>query len=61
MGFIRTTALMIVGYFAMKAIKRVAKNMEDQLAKAQTPEPKQQGEMKTLRLDPVTGVYVPEA
>ncbi len=61
MGFIRTTALMVMGYFAMKAIKRVASNMEAQLQKAQANEPQQNAQMKRLRLDPVTGVYVPEA
>jgi hypothetical protein len=61
MGFIRTTALMVMGYFAMKALKRVMKNIEDQQVKAKVAEPKQQAGMKTLRLDPVTGVYVPEA
>jgi hypothetical protein len=61
MGFIRTTALMIMGYIAMKALKRAVKNMEDASVKAKVAEPKQQAGMKTLRLDPVTGVYVPEA
>jgi hypothetical protein len=61
MGFIRTTALMVMGYFAMKAIKRVASNMEAQLQKAKAAEPEPNGQMKRLRLDPVTGVYVPEA
>ncbi len=62
MGFFRTAALMIVGYIAMKTIKRAMQNMEAQLVKAKVNEQKAApGEIKSLKLDPITGAYVPEA
>ncbi len=62
MAFFRNVALMIVGVIAMKAMKRAMKNIEAQQVKAKVNEQKQaQGEMKRLRLDPITGAYVPEA
>jgi hypothetical protein len=62
MGFFKTAALMIVGYIAMKTIKRAMKNIEDQQVKARVNEQKSaQGEIKRLKLDPITGAYVPEA
>jgi hypothetical protein len=62
MGFFRTVAMMIVGVIAIKTLKRAMKNMEAQQVKAKVNEQqKPQGEMKRLRLDPITGVYVPDA
>jgi hypothetical protein len=61
MGFIRTTALMVMGYIAMKALQRAMKNIEAAQVKAKVNEPRPQDKMQRLRLDPVTGAYVPEA
>jgi hypothetical protein len=62
MGFFRTIALMVVGLIAVKTLKRAMQNVEAQQAKAKMREPQQpQAEMKRLRLDPITGVYVPDA
>ncbi len=61
MGFFRTAALMIVGYIAMKTIKRAMKNIEYQQTKARVNEQKPQEKMQRLKLDPITGAYVPEA
>ena len=61
MGFIRTTALMIIGYIAMKALQRAMKNIEASRVKVKVNDPNTQQKMKRLRLDPVTGAYVPEA
>jgi hypothetical protein len=62
MGFFRTVAMMIVGVIAIKTLKRAMKNIEAQQVKAKVNEQqKPQGEMKRLRLDPITGVYVPDA
>jgi hypothetical protein len=61
MGFFRTAAIMIVGMIAMKMLKRAFKNIEAAQVKATVDEKKPQGEMKSLRLDPITGVYVPDA
>ena len=61
MGFFRTAALMIVGYIAMKTIKRAMKSIEAQHLKAKVNEQKPQEKMQRLKLDPITGAYVPEA
>jgi hypothetical protein len=62
MSFFRNIALMIVGVIAVKTLKRAMKNIEAQQVKAKVSEQKQaQGQMKRLRLDPITGAYVPEA
>ena len=61
MGFFRTMALMVVGYIALKTLKRAVKNVEEQQAKAKVREPQGAPPMKRLKLDPVTGAYVPEA
>ena len=62
MGFFKTAALMIVGYIAMKTIKRAMRNIEAQLVKAKVNEQKPtEAEIKSLKLDPVTGTYRPEA
>ena len=61
MGFFKTVAMVVVGYIALKTLKRAMKNVEAQQAKAKVQEPKDMGPMKRLKLDPVTGAYVPEA
>jgi hypothetical protein len=61
MGFIRTAALMLMGYIAMKTLKRAMQNIEAQQVKAKVNEQKPQEKMQRLKLDPVTGAYVPEA
>jgi hypothetical protein len=58
MGFFRTAVLMVVGYIAMKTLKRAMQNIEAQQVKAKV---KPEEKMQRLRLDPVTGAYVPEA
>ena len=61
MGFFKTVAMMVVGYIALKTLKRAMKNVEAQQANAKVQDPKDMGPMKRLKLDPVTGAYVPEA
>ena len=61
MGFFRTAALMIVGWIAIKTMKRAIENLEAQQVKAKVKPEKQVKDMPRLRLDPITGVYVPEA
>ena len=60
MGFFRTAALMIVGWIAIKTMKRALENIEAQQVKAKVKQPEAK-DMPRLRLDPITGVYVPEA
>lgn len=62
MGFLRTVALMILGWIALRTMKRALENLEAQKVKAKVRQPQPQSkDMPRLRLDPVTGVYVPEA
>ena len=61
MGFFRTAALMVVGWIAIKTMKRAIENLEAQQVKAKVKPEKQVKDMPRLRLDPITGVYVPEA
>ena len=60
MGFFRTAALMIVGWIAIKTMKRALENLEAQQVKVKVKEPSIK-DMPSLKLDPITGVYVPEA
>jgi hypothetical protein len=61
MGFFRTAALMIVGWVAIKMMKRAIENLEAQQVKAKAKPEKHVKDMPRLKLDPITGVYVPEA
>ncbi len=61
MGFFRNAALMIVGFIAIKTFQRALKNIEAQQVKAKVDDKKSDPQMKRLKLDPVTGAYVPEA
>ena len=61
MGFIRTFILMGLGYLAMKTMKRAIENLEAQKAKVKAKSDQAQVQMPKLKLDPVTGVYRPEA
>jgi hypothetical protein len=61
MAFFRNVALMVVGFIAVKAMKRAMKNIEAQQVKAKVQEPQSSGDVKRLKLDPITGHYVPEA
>jgi hypothetical protein len=60
MGFVRTAALMLIGWIVLKTMKRALENLEAQQVKAKVKEPKAK-DMPRLKLDPITGVYVPEA
>ena len=61
MGFIRTVILMGLGYLAMKTMKRAIQNLEAQKVKVNAKSDQTQVQMPKLKLDPVTGVYRPEA
>jgi hypothetical protein len=61
MGFFRTAALMIVGWVAIKMMKRAIENIEAQQVKAKVKPEKSVKDLPRLKLDPITGVYVPEA
>lgn len=62
MSFFRNVAVMILGFIAIKTLQRAMKNFEAQQVKAKVNEQKpDQGEVKRLKLDPITGHYVPES
>jgi hypothetical protein len=61
MGFLRTAALMILGWIALKTMKRALENFEAQQVKAKVNPEKSVKDLPRLKLDPITGVYVPEA
>ena len=61
MGIIRTVILMGLSYLAVKAMKRAVETMEAQRVKVRTKADDVAAKMPKLKLDPVTGVYRPEA
>ena len=61
MGFIRTVILMGLGYLVMKTMKRAIDSLEAQKVKVKATADQAQARMPKLKLDPVTGVYRPEA
>jgi prefoldin subunit 5 len=61
MGFIRTVILMGLGYLVMKTMKRAIESLEAQKVKVKATADQAQARMPKLKLDPVTGVYRPEA
>ena len=61
MGFIRTVILMGLGYLAVKTMKRAIENLEAQKLKVNAKSDQAQTQMPKLKLDPLTGVYRPEA
>ena len=61
MGLLRTAALIVMGFIVVKSMKRIIASLEAQQVKARVREPQKGTAMKSLKLDPITGVYVPEA
>ncbi len=61
MGFVRNALLMVVGYMAVKTLKRAMENIEAQKVKIKVKAEEAQSKMPNLKFDPATGVYRPEA
>jgi len=61
MGIVRTVILMGLSYLALKTMKRAIETMEAQRVKVKTKADDVASKMPKLKLDPVTGVYRPEA
>jgi hypothetical protein len=63
MGFIRNMVVLALGVLAFKMIKRAMADLEaaQEKAKVKAKAPEADVGMKKLKLDPVTGVYTPEA
>lgn len=60
MGFLRSIVMLVVGVVAIRTLKRAMANLEAQQAKAKVKQPQANQDMPRLKLDPITGVYVPE-
>ncbi len=63
MGFIRNMVVLALGVMAFRMIKRAVVDLEQaqEKARVKAKAPAADPAMKTLKLDPVTGVYTPEA
>jgi hypothetical protein len=60
MGIVRNALLMVVGFLAIKTLKRAMENIEAQKVKIKAKADDAQTKMPNLKFDPVTGVYRPE-
>ena len=61
MGLLRNLLVLAVGYLAVKTLKRAIENMEAQKVKVKAKADNFAQQMPKLKLDPITGVYKPEA
>ena len=61
MGLLRNIMMLAVGYLAVKTLKRAIENVEAQKVKVKAKADQYAQQMPKLKLDPVTGVYKPEA
>jgi hypothetical protein len=61
MGFIRNIVALGLGYLAIKTVQRMLANAEAQQQKVKAKADNTTSRIPTLKLDPVTGVYKPEA
>ncbi len=61
MGLLRNMMMLAVGYLAVKMLKRAIENVEAQKIKVKAKADHFATQMPKLKLDPITGVYKPEA
>jgi prefoldin subunit 5 len=61
MNFLRNMLLLGLGYLAVKTLKRAIENVEAQRVKVKAKAEEATAKMPRLKLDPITGVYTPEA
>ena len=61
MGLLRNLLVLAVGYLAVKTLKRAIENVEAQKVKVKAKADNFAAQMPKLKLDPITGVYTPEA
>jgi hypothetical protein len=63
MGFIRNMVVLALGVMAFKMIKRAMADLEaaQEKSRVKAKAPGTEPGMKKLKLDPITGVYTPEA
>lgn len=61
MGFIRNIIAVGLGFLAIKAAQRMIANVQSQQEKVKARSDEATGRIPKLKLDPITGVYHPEA
>ncbi len=63
MGLIRNMVILALGVMAFKVIRRAMADLEaaQERAKVKAKAPTTEPGVKKLKLDPITGVYTPEA
>ena len=61
MGLLRNLLMLAVGYLAVKTLKRAIESVEAQKVKVKAKADNFAAQMPKLKLDPITGVYTPEA
>lgn len=63
MGFIRNLVVLAMGVLAFKMVKRAMIDLEaaQEKARVKAKTPTADQSMKTLKPDPITGIYTPEA
>ncbi len=63
MGFIRNLVVLAMGVLAFKMVKRAMIDLEaaQEKARVKAKTPAADQSMKTLKPDPITGIYTPEA
>jgi len=61
MGIIRNIFAAALGYIAIRTVQKMLANAEAQQEKVKAKAPNADGRIPTLKMDPTTGVYRPEA
>ena len=61
MGFIRNIVAIGLGYLAVRTVQKMLANAQAQQEKVKAKVNDAQSRIPTLKMDPVTGIYRPEA
>jgi len=61
MGFIRNLVAIGLGYVAIRTVQKVLAKAQAEQEKVKAKAPNTAGRIPTLKMDPATGVYRPEA
>ncbi len=61
MGLLRSLMVLVLGYVAVMTVKRIMEAAEAQKIKVKAKAEQATAKIPTLKLDPVTGYYRPEA
>jgi len=61
MSFIRNIVAMSLGYLAIRTVQKMLANAQAQQERVKAKAQNTAGRIPTLKMDPITGVYRPEA